>query len=971
MFGRDHEIETLVAAVLKHDYSGVNALTRIAILGPGGIGKTSLALSILHDARVQTKYGDARVFVSCEAASTPDRLVNELAVAFQIKTEDVTDLLLDTILRHLALNPCILVLDNFETSWDPPEYRSDVELMLTEITAISQVVVMITLRGSQRPAGVEWSNLMPPLQPVDLVSASSIFRTISQKLDHHAVNLIKAVDCVPLAVTLLANLAAVDGETTEALWARWAEESTAMVEGGQDRLSSLEASIRLSLSSPRINKDPDTLSFLSVLACLPDGMSSWALHACERGLPSVARVKKAVSTLRQNSLVFEDSDHRIRVLSPIRLYVCAHQIPSLEARSFLQDIFMGLASQGTSYDDAGIRKRLSEETGNIEAMLIDVLKSGRPLDETVKAVLRFSHFAYASGLGTSGAISVAVERLAQSQAIIKIVTRGPPVKPNLFPRVKLFRFLRKPAMLPPTVVNPATVDPTLKLRGDCLGCWGQLASRKSRFLEAEEKFTLAVKLHLEAGDVSGQAYDFHNLGCLLLRDKSKLDQSKAQFEQAMRLHDQIGDKSGKAYDLIGVGRVFLERYEYADAQTAISNALQIFDDIDDEVGRAFAFNSMGMVMQVSCNAVKAHHYFTQALRVNSDMGDTVGQAESLAGLACSLLLRSQFAEAKVAVEKALALRAPHVNPDHLHLLGRVLIALVQYDEAEKVLTVSKDLHEEVGNVLGSSDDNLYLAHISLWRGKREVAKNFKNDAKYGYEQENSLVGLADTLVLDGILCLREPRLPEVQTSFEKALELYVQIRCPLGQAVGLYHLGIYFLRAANFERAMGSFQEALRLHTQTGNIQGQAGDLNKISEVFLRQGSIQEALTRISDALAMHIQIGDVAGQGDDVYIQAGIFLQESRFDDAEKTIRKALDLHTQAGNVYGQARDTATLGSILWWQFKKGHEDEELYSEEYIQVEKRTIETIDEAKQLFLRAGANGEAQECRDELLVTYDDW
>jgi hypothetical protein len=569
MFGRDHEIETLVDAVLKHDYSdGVNALTRIAILGPGGIGKTSLALSVLHDARVQTKYGDARVFVSCEAASSPDRLVNELAVAFQIKIEDVTDLLLDAILRYLALNPCILVLDNFETSWDPPEYRSDVELMLSEITAISQVVVLITLRGSQRPAGVEWSNLMPPLQPVDLISASSIFRTVSQKLDHHAVNLIKAVDCVPLAVTLLANLAAVDGETTEALWARWAEESTAMVEGGQDRLSSLEASVRLSLSSPRINKDPDALSFLRVLACLPDGMSSWVLHACERGLPSVVRVKKAVSTLRQNSLIFGDSDHRIRVLSPIRLYVCAHHPPSLEARSFLQDIFMGLASQGTSYSDAGIRKRLSEETGNVEAMLIDALKSSRRLDKTVEAVLSFSHFAYTSGLGTSGTISVAVDRLAESQAMGKTVTPlispGPPVnlsKPNLLPRVNFFRFLTKPAMS-----NPAAVDLTLKLRGDCLGCWGQLASRKSYFLEAEEKFTLAVKLHLEAGDISGQAYDLHNLGCLLLRDKSKLDQSKAQFEQAMGLHDQIGDKSGKAYDLIGVGRVFLERYEYADAR---------------------------------------------------------------------------------------------------------------------------------------------------------------------------------------------------------------------------------------------------------------------------------------------------------------------------------------------------------------------------------------------------------------------
>ena len=100
----------------------------------------------------------------------------------------------------------------------------------------------------------------------------------------------------------------------------------------------------------------------------------------------------------------------------------------------------------------------------------------------------------------------------------------------------------------------------------------------------------------------------------------------------------------------------------------------------------------------------------------------------------------------------------------------------------------------MGDVLGSSDDNFDLTYISLWPGKLEVAGNLKSGAQYGYEQQDSLVGLADTLVLDGILCLRESYLPIAQVSFEKPLELYVQIRHPLGQAVGVYHLGTYFLR---------------------------------------------------------------------------------------------------------------------------------------------------------------------------------
>ena len=41
--------------------------------------------------------------------------------------------------------------------------------------------------------------------------------------------------------------------------------------------------------------------------------------------------------------------------------------------------------------------------------------------------------------------------------------------------------------------------------------------------------------------------------------------------------------------------------------------------------------------------------------------------------------------------------------------------MARYDEAEKVLTLSEDLHEETDDVLGSSDDTLCMAYISLWR----------------------------------------------------------------------------------------------------------------------------------------------------------------------------------------------------------------------------------------------------------------
>ena len=72
-YGRDQEVKYVESFLLRPEGAA------IAILGSGGIGKTSLALSVMHRPDIAKHYA-RRYFIACDAANTPADVFERFAV---------------------------------------------------------------------------------------------------------------------------------------------------------------------------------------------------------------------------------------------------------------------------------------------------------------------------------------------------------------------------------------------------------------------------------------------------------------------------------------------------------------------------------------------------------------------------------------------------------------------------------------------------------------------------------------------------------------------------------------------------------------------------------------------------------------------------------------------------------------------------------------------------------------------------
>lgn len=612
--GREHEVGA-VTTLLQTAAGRLVTLT-----GPGGIGKTRLALRVAAD--MADCYADGVAFVALAPLATPALVLPTIAAAFGLH-EVAGRPLLETLIDYLRDRQSLLVLDNFEHVLEAAPLVAELLSACPSLDVLVTTRMPLRLQAEQEfavpPLGLPAADAPATRGSLGGVAAPMLFvQRARQALPTFALTdanapavaaVCRRLDGVPLAIELAA--ARIKALTPGALLALLDEGAAGggrpldVLTGGARDLPARQRSMRATIAWSHDLLGPGERILFRRLAVFAGG---WTLGAA-------TAVDAALGTG-----------------SPLNGGVLERLVALVDA---------SLVTHEGSAPDQGRYSMLE----TIRAFALDRLEESGERDEARSAHLRY-YLQHAASLAAPMSSGVAPSWVAQIEldlenyrTSLQWAAESRAHAPGLELATALASFWHWRgyfaegwAWLDLFLRSSAEGEIEPRVRCKALNCAGALAYRRGDLAAADISMREGLALARRLGDQGLVTDLLHNSG-LVAKEQRDYERAVALFEESMALDRARGNQRGVVTALANLGWVAHARGDYVGAAALAEECLALCRPLGDIFLEATVLGNLAHAACALGDDERAAALYRRTLTTARDLGVQWGVPICLEGLA--------------------------------------------------------------------------------------------------------------------------------------------------------------------------------------------------------------------------------------------------------------------------------------------------------------------------------------------------